>query len=174
MWYHAGMDSQKVDMIFRLTEQLLLLVILPLVGLLVRRYVKSARTKDAFALMAQHVGASVQRLNKTRRELRDPAKPGQWTEDEAKRLREAALREVRLLLGDSMDVLVDHLGSETKADQAILHSIDAAAESTRPSSIPQEEPARASAPPAASDPAEIPAEEAADADRTSKEPAAQG
>lgn len=189
------MDSQKVDMLFKLLDQLLVLVVIPLAGFLVQRYVKSARTKDAFSLMSQHVASAVQRLNKTRRELRDPAKPGQWTDDEARRLREAALREVRVLLGDSMDVLVSHLGSETKVDQAILHSIDAAAESTRTSAVPAE-PVRPSAPapepvaqPAgesvASNPSAPPARapsaldapdapsDVLDADRTSKEPAAQ-
>lgn len=113
-----------------------MLVVLPLVGVLVQRYVKSSQTRNAFAMMSQHVGAAVQRLNKTRRELRDPSKPGNWSDQEAKQLREAALREVRLLLGDSMDVLAAHLGSETKADQAILHAIDAEAESTRSSVVP--------------------------------------
>lgn len=146
--YHASM-STNLDKIFELATQLLVVVVIPLLSYWVQAYIRSAKTRDAFAMMSQHVLTAVQRLNKTRRELRDPSKPGQWTESEAARLREAALREVKTLLGDSVMVLVNHLGNEGKVDQAILRSIDAAAESTRSNSTGSNAGATPSAPPSA-------------------------
>ena len=169
--YHASM-STNLDKIFELATQLLVVVVIPLLSYWVQAYIRSAKTRDAFAMMSQHVLTAVQRLNKTRRELRDPSKPGQWTESEAARLREAALREVKMLLGDSVMVLVNHLGNEGKVDQAILRSIDAAAESTRASGSGSNAGATPSAPPA---PPALPtepsaADESSSADDTAPDP----
>jgi len=164
--------STNLDKIFELATQLLVVVVIPLLSYWVQAYIRSAKTRDAFAMMSQHVLTAVQRLNKTRRELRDPSKPGQWTESEAARLREAALREVKMLLGDSVMVLVNHLGNEGKVDQAILRSIDAAAESTRASGSGSNAGATPSAPPA---PPALPtepsaADESSSADDTAPDP----
>ena len=132
-----------LDLLFRLIE----LVILPLLAVLIGKYVKDTRARSALGVLNEQALLAVQRLNKTRRELKDPSKPGTWTEQEAANLRDAARREVRQALGDSMDILIERFGNEMKVDKIIEHAIDAHAESTR---APAEVTSPSQAPPAPS------------------------
>lgn len=121
------MMMRSVDILFRLFE----LVIIPLLALVIARYVKDSRIRGALSVLNDQALLAVQRLNKTRRELKDPSKPGVWTDEEASSLRDAARREVRQALGDSLNILIDQYGSALKVDKLIENAVDAHAESTR-------------------------------------------
>lgn len=139
------MVMRGLDLLFKLIE----LVIIPLIALAVAKYVKDSRVRGALSVLNEQALLAVQRLNRTRRELKDPSKSGAWTEQEAASLRDAARREVRQALGTSLDVLIEQYGNELKVDKLIEHAIDAHAESTRTASAPaQITPSQPPSPPA--------------------------
>ena len=119
--------SQWIDLGAKLVEVL----VLPIIAMLVSKYVRNARIRDALSIVNEQALLAVQRLNRARRALKDPSKPGSWTETEATALREEAVREIRRALGDSLSLLVEHYRSSAKVDIVLGRAVDAHAESTR-------------------------------------------
>jgi len=124
--------SQWIDLGLKLVE----VFVFPLIAVLLSRYVRDARVRSALTVLNQQALLSVQRLNRARRELRDPSKPGAWTEEEASALRAAATREVARALGESFNVLSERYGSPARVDAMIGNAVDAHAEATRGSVAP--------------------------------------
>lgn len=124
--------SQWIDLGLKLVE----VFVLPLIAVLISRYVRDARINAALALLNEQALLAVQRLNRTRRDLKDPSKPGTWSEEEAATLRAAAIREVMRALGNSFGTLASHYGSDMKVDGMIGRAVDAHAEATRASAVP--------------------------------------
>lgn len=121
-----------IDLLFKLVE----LVIFPLLALAIGKYVKDSRARAALSTLNEQALLAVQRLNRTRRELKDPSRPGQWTDAEAQALKDAAKREVKQALGDTLESLITRYGSELEVDQLIGRAIDAHAEKTRSAASP--------------------------------------
>lgn len=119
--------SQWIDLGLKLVE----VFVLPLLAIVITRYVQDARVKAALEIVSEQSLLAVQRLNRTRRELKDPNKPGSWTDEEATSLREAAVSEVIKALGDSFRLLVDRYQSEARARLMVARAVDAHAEGTR-------------------------------------------
>lgn len=131
--------SQWIDLGLKLVE----VFVLPLLALVITRYVQDARVKAALEVVNEQSLLAVQRLNRTRRELKDPSKPGSWTPEEATSLREAAVSEVIKALGDSFQLLVDRYRSDARARIMVARAVDAHAEGTREAAAAPAAPAAA-------------------------------
>jgi len=133
--------AKLINLLFEIVST----VVLPLLALMVARYVKDSKLRGALTTLNDQAALSVQRLNKSRRELKDPSRPGSWTDTEAKALKDAARREVKQALGDSIGLLIEQFGGEVLFDDKINKLIDSHAEGTRTASAT---PSPSGAPPA--------------------------
>lgn len=124
--------SQWIDLGLKLVE----VFVFPLIAVLLSRYVRDVRVRSALQVMNDQALLAVQRLNKRRRDLKDPSRPGTWSEGEASGLRASATREVARVLGDSFALLCDRYGSPVRVNSMIGHAVDAHAEATRSPAAP--------------------------------------
>lgn len=141
--------SEYIPKLFDLLQFLVLAVLVPLV----KHYLGKQETAEAIRQLNDFSKQVVDRLNKERRELQDPSRPGAWSSEEGKRLLQAAIAEVISLLGDSVELLEKRYGSHKQVLRIIENAIEAHVESTRGTavgarapSIPAPAPAPAPAP----------------------------
>lgn len=161
--------SEYIPKLFDLLQVLVLVVLVPLV----KHYLGKQETAEAIRQLNDFAKLVVDRLNRDRRELQDPSRPGAWSSEEGKRLQQAAIADVIKLLGDSMELLEKRYGSHKQVLQIIENAIEAHVESTRVASVGVRAPSiPAPAPAPASEPApSSPEEPIASASGEDAEPA---
>lgn len=119
--------SEYIPKILDILSGLLTLIIIPLAV----RYISNQKVRDAILLLNEQAKLAVDRLNRERRELQDPARPGTWSAEQGERLKNAAISEVVRVLGDSYSVLVSRYGTDSQVMQLINNAIEAHVERTR-------------------------------------------
>ena len=124
--------SEHLPKLLDMLSSLVFLVLIPLA----LRFIRNSQVRDAILLLNEQAKLAVDRLNKDRRELQDPERPGAWTSEQGERLKAAAMREVIRVLGESFSLLEKHYGSEGQVRQLISNAIEAHVESTRPAGAP--------------------------------------
>lgn len=107
-------------------------VVLPLVTyLVVTKLQKHDKAQKAILTAVAVSKVFVEKFNAQKRDLMDPAKPGQWNEHAAAALKATALDSIRGALGPALPSLLEWFNGSTGVDAFLSSVIEGHVEATR-------------------------------------------